>query len=189
MKVAIFGGTFDPIHSAHLELAREAVEQFHLDRVLFIPAANPPHKTRRLGASFEHRFRMVEIACAFDRRFVPSRMEEGAEKSYSILTIERVREELGPACELYFLIGADAFAEIKTWHRYEEVLTLVTFIVASRPGHTYEVPEGAKVERLDSVDLPVSSSDIRTGLADGHRISELPRPVLDYIRGNKLYRR
>ena len=116
-------------------------------------------------------------------------MEEGAEKSYSISTIEKVKQELEPACELYFLIGADAFAEIKTWYRYEDVLTLVTFIVASRPGHNYDVPEGAKVERLDSVDLPVSSSDIRTGLADGHRISELPRPVLDYIRGNKLYKR
>jgi nicotinate-nucleotide adenylyltransferase len=192
LRVAIFGGTFDPIHTAHLEIAREAAEQFQLDRVLFIPAANPPHKTRSLGANFEHRFRMVELACAIDRRFVPSRMEEGAEKSYSILTIEKVRAEYASSpkgCELYFLIGSDAFAEIKTWHRYEEVLRLVTFIVVSRPGHPYEIPESAKVETLNSMALLVSSSAIRAELADGHRLSVLPRPVLDYIRGNKLYKR
>ena len=189
MRVAIFGGTFDPIHTAHLEIAREAAEQFHLNRVLFIPAANPPHKTRGLGASFEDRLRMVELACAIDRRFVPSRMEEGSEKSYSILTIERVRNEVGPACELFFLIGGDAFAEIETWHRFEEVLHLVTFIVVSRPGHPYKVPEGAKVEPLNSMSLLVSSSAIRAELAHGHRLSVLPMPVLDYIRSNKLYKR
>jgi cytidyltransferase-like protein len=88
MRTAIFGGTFDPIHTAHLVVAREAAETFSLDRVLFIPAANPPLK--ETGASYEDRYRMVELACAGDARFQPSRLEEGAEKSYSIYTIERV---------------------------------------------------------------------------------------------------
>ncbi len=88
MRTAIFGGTFDPIHSAHLEMARRAADQYQLDRVLFIPAGNPPHKQAEV--SFEHRYRMVELACAEDSRFVASRLEEGAAKSYSIDTIERV---------------------------------------------------------------------------------------------------
>ena len=82
MRTAIFGGTFDPIHSAHLVVAREAAETFSLDRVLFIPAANPPLK--EAGASYEDRYRMVELACAGEPRFIPSRLEEGREKSYSI---------------------------------------------------------------------------------------------------------
>ena len=128
MKTAIFGGTFDPIHSAHLELARQAADQFALDRVLFIPAGNPPHK--HADTPFEQRFRMVELACAADRRFVASRLEEGKQKSYSIDTIERVKAATE---EVSFIIGADAFAEIETWHRWQDVIRAVEFIVAARP--------------------------------------------------------
>src|ERR1700740_1867732 len=120
MTIAIFGGTFDPIHSAHLIVAREAADTFSLDRVLFIPAGNPPHKGA--GAPYEDRYRMVELACAQDARFIPSRLEEGHEKMYSIHTIERVRAENG---ELFFVIGADAFAEIETWHRWRDVVAAV----------------------------------------------------------------
>src|SRR5262245_42906776 len=101
MRRAIFGGTFDPIHRAHLVVAREAADRFSLDQVLFIPAANPPHK--EAGTNYEHRYRMVELACACDPRFVPSRIEEGHEKSYSINTIERVKALNG---ELFFVIGS-----------------------------------------------------------------------------------
>src|SRR5271154_162344 len=104
MKTAIFGGTFDPIHSAHLVVAHEAAETFSLDRVLFIPAANPPLK--ETGAGYEHRYRMVELACAGEPRFIPSRLEEGNGKSYSIHTIERVK---ATGDEVFFIIGADAF--------------------------------------------------------------------------------
>src|SRR5580692_8339546 len=105
MRIAIFGGTFDPIHSAHLVVAREAAETFSLDRVLFIPAANPPLK--EAGASYEDRYQMVELACAGEPRFKASRLEEprGSAKSYSIDTIERVKTENG---EVFFVIGADA---------------------------------------------------------------------------------
>src|SRR5215468_10126169 len=107
MKTAIFGGTFDPIHSAHLIVAREAADKFALDRVLFIPAGNPPHKGA--AAPYEDRYRMVELACAEDPRFVASRLEEGREKSYSIHTIERVRSLGSPGDNVFFVIGADAF--------------------------------------------------------------------------------
>jgi len=91
MRTAIFGGTFDPVHSAHLVMAREAAQQLSLDSVLFIPAGNPPHK--HADTPYEHRYRMVELACAADPHFVASRLEEGREKSYSIHTIERVRAQ------------------------------------------------------------------------------------------------
>lgn len=183
MKTAIFGGTFDPIHRAHVEVAKAAADAFCLDRVLMIPAANPPHK-QGAATPFEDRYRMVELACAGDTRLEPSRMEEGREKSYSILTIERLKSE----DPLYFIIGADAFADIETWYRAKDVIASVEFIVVSRPGHTYDVPPGACVHRLETVDLPVSSSEIRAAFARGETPGEVPTTVANYIRDRRLYR-
>lgn len=183
MKTAIFGGTFDPVHSAHLVVAREAAETFHLDRVLFIPAANPPLK--EAGASYEDRYHMVELACAADPRFIPSRLESGQEKSYSIHTIERVIAST-PG-QVFFVIGADAFSEIATWHRWRDVIASVDFIVVARPGHLYTCPDGARVHRLETVALPVSSSEIRHALARGETPPDLPASVVKYIRDRGLY--
>lgn len=183
MKTAIFGGTFNPIHTAHLAMARAAADAFALDRVLFIPAGNPPHK--ETSTPYEHRLRMVEIACAADPRFVASRMEEGNEKSYSIHTIERVK---AGGDQVYFIIGSDAFAEIETWYRWEDVLGAVEFIVVSRPGHAIQAPPGARVHPLDTVELPVSSSEIRRALARGETPEVVPPAVLEYIRANGLHR-
>ncbi len=188
MKIALFGGTFDPIHNAHLRIAREAVSRFALDRVLFIPAARPPHKSGATQTSYEHRFRMVELACAGEPLFEASRLEQGEQNSYSIETIGRVRATLAHGQDLYFLIGADAFAEIRTWHRWREVIASIDFIVVSRPGAAYEVPEGARVERLEGVDLGVSSSEIRRQIAAGDDRVEVPAAVLAYIREHSLYR-
>ena len=187
MRLAIFGGTFDPIHKAHVAMAREAADQFQLERVLFVPASNPPHKSGQTYAPYEDRLRMAEAACAGEPRFVVSRLEEGSERSYSIDTIERVRAKLNTSDELFFLIGADAFAEMETWHRWREVVAAVRFIVVSRPGHRYRIPEGAGVERLETVDLPVSSSEIRSALAAGRRPAEIPKAVLSYIYQHGLY--
>ncbi len=184
MRIAVFGGTFDPIHRAHMIVAKEAADQFKLDRVLFIPAGNPPFKSA--VASFEHRYKMVEIACAADRRFAPSRIEQGDKKSYSIDTIERVKAEGG---DVLFIIGADAFAEITKWHRAQDVIRSVEFIVVTRPGASYENPSGARIHRLETVALPDSSSEIRRELARGKHPSELPSGVADYIRKHSLYLR
>lgn len=184
LRRALFGGTFDPIHTAHLTVAREAAEVFGLDQVLFIPAANPPHKSESTAASYEHRYRMVELACESDPRFVPSRIEEGSERSYSILTIEKLS---APGQPLYFIIGADAFAEITTWHRWQDVIRWTEFIVVTRPGSVYHAPPGARVHRLDTLALPVSSSGIRNKLASGEIPAELPVKVVDYIRQSRLY--
>src|SRR4051794_25329274 len=93
-RMCLFGGTFDPIHIAHLQIAEAAQMRLDLDEILFVPAANPPHKESSGLTSFEHRFRMVEIACEPYTTFVPSRLEEGAARSYTISTLERFRAKL-----------------------------------------------------------------------------------------------
>jgi nicotinate-nucleotide adenylyltransferase len=187
LRIALFGGTFDPIHNAHLTVAREACARFSLDRVLFIPAANPPHKVGHKTAPYEHRLRMVEIAAEGNPAFVASDLEAGTVKSYSIETIERARALLAADDSLFFLIGADAFAEIGTWYRWQEVIASVEFIVVTRPGHDYQIPEGARVHKLDTVALPVSSSEIRRQLGAGERPADLPSNVVDYICLHGLY--
>lgn len=185
-RVALFGGTFDPIHRAHLIVAREAADEFELDEVWFIPAAHPPHKNDT-QTTYEHRFHMVAFACAEDSRFVASRLEEGAERSYSFHTIQRAKALLQPEDELFFLIGADAFAEIGSWYRSQDVLNMVSFIVVTRPGHSYDTPAGATVLRLESLALLVSSSEVRAKLAAGQEAKELPIQVRNYIREHSLY--
>ena len=184
MRLALFGGTFDPIHNAHLTVAREAAGQFQLDQVWFVPAAHPPHKSDQTGARYQDRFRMTELACQADPRFVASRLEAGESKSYSVDTVERVRA-LGE--QPYFIIGADAFAEITTWHRWQDLVRLTEFIVVTRPGHQYAAPPGARVHRLETVALPVSSSEIRRKLAAGEIPAELPAAVGRYILEHGLY--
>lgn len=188
MKIALFGGTFDPIHCAHLAVAREAADRFQLDRVLFIPAAHPPHKREGARAPYDDRVRMAELATAADARFCVSRLEEGTARSYSIDTIEKVRATIGAGDELCFIIGADAFAEIQTWRRWREVAAAVRFLVVSRPNAVYSPPPEVSYERLDTLSMPVSSSEIRRALAEGRRPAELPDAVMRYIEERGLYR-
>lgn len=124
---------------------------------------------------------MVALACRADSRFEASRLEEGPDVSYSIDTIERIAE---PA---FFLIGADAFADLPTWRRWRDVIRAVVFIVVSRPGAQYEIPERARVERLEDVNLAISSSEIRRELKDGKQHPQVPPAVADYIRSHRLY--
>jgi nicotinate-nucleotide adenylyltransferase len=187
VKLAIFGGTFDPIHEAHLAVAREAAERFGLDRVLFIPAAHPPHKAGATQAPYADRLRMTELACECDPRFEASPLEAGTLRSYSIDTIEKLRSSLAPADDLFFIAGADAFSEIRTWRRWRDVARAVRFVVVSRPGHVYETPPEASIERLDTVEMAVSSSLIRAALARGVRPTHVPERVLEYILSHRLY--
>jgi len=187
VRLALFGGTFDPIHNAHIAVARAAADHFALDRVLLIPNAIPPHKQLQTSAPYADRLAMTGLAAQADPRLEASRLEEGQAVSYSILTIERVRREWPTGTELYFLIGADAFSEIETWFRWREVLALVEFIVLSRPGYTYDIPAGARVHPFETAGFPVSSTVIRRRLAAGETPPELPRAVLHYIREKGLY--
>jgi nicotinate-nucleotide adenylyltransferase len=188
LRLAIFGGTFDPIHNAHLVVAREAASRFQLDCVWLVPAERPPHKHGATHAPYADRFAMVELACRGEPKLEASRLEQGTANSYSIDTIEKVRARLAPGDTLFFVIGADAFAEIESWRRWQDVVRAVEFIVVSRPGHRYDVPAAAAVHRLETVDLPVSSSEIRRKLGAGVDRVEVPAVVLDYIRARGLYR-
>ena len=167
-------------------MARAALDEFGLQKILFVPAANPPHKSGISMASWEDRVRMVELACAGMPRFEVSRIEQDANPSYSIFTIERLLAAgAGP---LAFLIGADAFAEIRTWHRWRDVITLVEFIVVTRPGSDYDAPPDSVVHELSGLDLPVSSSEIRDEIACGETPIPIPAAVFRYICEHGLYR-
>lgn len=192
MKLGLFGGTFDPVHRGHLAVATAAADRCGLDRVLLIPSGSPPHKQTPVGAPYEDRYRMVELACGSDPRLEPSRLEapDGSdERHYSIETIERVRADMAPGEELFFILGADAFAEITLWKRWREVIGLLEFIVVSRPEvDPGEPPPGARVHWLNDVRVPVSSTEIREGLREGRDLDEaLPPGVADYIRLHQLY--
>ena len=137
-------------------------------------------------ADYEDRVRMVELACAGEPGFEVSRIEQDAAPSYSVVTIERLLAAgEGP---LAFLIGADAFAEIRTWHRWQDVVSLVEFIVVTRPGFAYNAPAGVVVHELGGLDLPVSSSEVRDRVARGDTNLAIPAPVIGYIREHRLYR-
>jgi len=135
MKLALFGGTFDPVHRCHLAVARAAAKKFGLRLVHFVPATLPPHKGNRVLTDFHHRFAMLALATAEDERFVPSLMEAGAsEPNYSIQTVRRLKNSLKKSDKLYFLIGIDAFMEVSTWRQPVQLLGECDFIVVSRPG-------------------------------------------------------
>jgi nicotinate-nucleotide adenylyltransferase len=215
MNVALFGGTFDPIHSGHLRAASAAARKFHLNRILFVPCGNPPHKYRDRLTPFPHRFAMVALACATDRRFVPSLLEAprpDGRPHFSIHTARAVKRSLGPRDSLFFLLGADAFLDLPHWKQYRRLLETANFIVVSRPGFSDEeiwktVPNdllrsGARrplsdsvklkhtsVHVLRGVDAPVASRDIRQAICSGEQVTGLvPRLVEQYILKEGLYR-
>src|SRR5580704_1076658 len=142
-SVALYGGSFDPIHSGHLAVARSALKRFALDRIYFIPSGTPPHKQRRKLAAFPHRVAMVALACADHDEFVPSLAEAGEDQSgheifYSVDTVRYFRRHLHAHEHLYFIVGADQFLGISTWRDYETLLGSCDFIVANRPGFMIE---------------------------------------------------
>jgi len=137
MKIALFGGTFDPVHRGHLAVARAAARKFHLDKIFFVAADLPPHKQKRQITDFQHRFAMVALATAAEPVFVPSLLDAyTGQPNYSIDTVRRLKSSLKKTDRLYFLIGMDAFNDISSWRQPEELLAEVEFIVVSRPGYS-----------------------------------------------------
>ena len=139
-RIAIFGGSFDPIHSGHLAVARAADRRFNFDEMHFIPASRPPHKLKQHLAPFPHRFAMVALACTEHPHFVPSLAEagegfSGTQLHYSVDTVRYFRHAYrAQGNRIFFIIGADAFLDIPMWKEYETLLGLCDFIIANRPG-------------------------------------------------------
>jgi nicotinate-nucleotide adenylyltransferase len=215
MNVAIFGGTFDPIHVGHLRAARVAARRFNLDRVLFVPSGNPPHKSKGHLTEFAHRYAMVALACAGVSEFIPSLLEEpraDGSVQYSVDTARTVRRGLTSKDSLYFLIGLDAFLDLPHWRDPDRLLNLANFIVVSRPGFQLQeilrvlpssVIDFEKARRvngtvrlrrttlrvLPGVHAAVSSSDIREAIRTGRSVTGLLHPLVEeYILKHQFYR-
>ncbi len=191
------GGTFDPIHHGHLVTAEEALWQFHLDEVVFVPTGQPWMKAEHEVTPPEHRYLMTVIATAANPRFSVSRLEVDRDgPTYTVDTLRDLREQYGEGCDLFFVTGADAMLEIFHWKDPEEVLSLAHFIAATRPGYDLarfeqEAPSGhPKVSVMDIPALAISSTDIRRRVAAGEPIRYLvPEGVHTYIAKFELYRR
>jgi len=214
MNIAIFGGTFDPIHAGHMAAARAAQHRFRLDRILFIPTGSPPHKIHDHLTDYAQRYAMVALACAGESSFVPSTIEapsvDGLPR-YSIDTVRAVRRNLRLHDRLFFLVGADAFLDLPHWKEFRRLLDAVEFIVVSRPGFDAEAIRGVPppdllparrlpqkagtlrlrhgaIHILHGVDAPVASRDIRQAVRARKPISGLvPKLVEEYILKEGLY--
>lgn len=139
MRIGLFGGTFNPVHRCHLQIAQQTQSHLKLDRMLFIPSGDPPHKAPGSLAPAHHRVEMVRLAIADDPTFAVSEVETSRPTtSYSIDTVRALRAEYGPKTELFFIIGLDAFLEFPSWRQPKELLGLCHFVVVSRPGAAFE---------------------------------------------------
>ncbi|MFN8008043.1 MAG: nicotinate-nucleotide adenylyltransferase [Terriglobia bacterium] len=216
LRLGILGGTFDPIHLGHLQIAEIALDLASLDEVHFVTSVHPPHKSEKTKANFLDRHAMVALALRKKKRFLPSSIEaDRPGKSYSIDTLRYYRRIAGPKGELFFIIGLDAFLEIESWKEYEQFPGLCSFLVFARPGFRAEelshaaFPSQVTWKFLDkkrkSLPSPspgpgmylvrrstsgISSTDIRHRVRQGLSISRfVPTEVEDYIDKVGLYRR
>jgi nicotinate-nucleotide adenylyltransferase len=220
MNIGLFGGTFDPVHKGHLAVARAAAQHFRLGKVYFIPASMPPHRQDEPITAFHHRFAMLALATAEEKRFLPSLAEAPAEQdhlSFTIHTVRRFKQSLRKSDHLFFLIGIDAFLQVASWHRSEDLLREIDFIVVSRPGFSMAdvadalpkslrpVPAVVKAFRkspakgtlalrntmihiLDEVKFPVSATAARHAAAAGKSLARFVEPlVAEYIKKMGLY--
>ena len=192
----MYGGTFDPVHLGHLEIARRVAEVFEIEKVLFVPAQMAPHKIGWPVTAALHRYAMLALATQDDPRLLISTFElDAPDRRYTVDTVAHFQRELDDSTELFFIMGADSWAEITTWREWERLLTMVNHIVVARPG--YELTKshvgalGDRVLFTDVVMNDASATRIRKLASDG-RTQELrdllPGPVLEYIRKYAIYR-
>ena len=210
-RFALYGGTFDPVHTGHLEIARRVSELFEIEKLLFIPAQMAPHKIGRLVTEPIHRYAMLALATQNDPKLSISTFElDAPDRRYTVDTIEYFQRLFGEASELFFIMGGDSWSEITTWREWERLLTMTNHIVVTRPGYEPSTTHvGAISERIvdlrsgkgaldqkgifftDVVFNDVSATNIRRLASEG-RTEELdglvPGPVLEYIRKYGIYR-
>lgn len=211
MKTGIFGGTFNPIHFAHLRIAEEIREHFALEKVIFVPAATPPHKPLADELSFAERLKMVELAVHGNPFFSVSDLEGKREgKSYSIDTLHLFRK-LYPKDEFFFIMGSDSFAEFGSWKEYASIFSCCNIVTITRPGARISLREalpvdiahefcyhesqnrishrsGYSVYSIEGTQLDISSTAIRSLLRQGKSIKYLlPATVEHYIKQQRFY--
>lgn len=196
-KIAIMGGTFNPIHNGHLVAAEAVRQELEIDRVIFIPTGNPPHKDSNPFYN-EHRYLMTVLATVTNPQFEVSRIELDREgMTYAIDTVKEMREMYGD-CKLYYITGADAIAQILTWKEPEELLTLCEFVAVTRPGYDKSLLKTTinnlkenyqgRITTLEIPALSISSTDIRNRIFSQKTIKYLvPQSVEEYILKTGLY--
>jgi nicotinate-nucleotide adenylyltransferase len=190
IRVGILGGTFDPIHNGHLEAADAARRQLKLDRIMLLPARTPPHRSAEPRASAFHRFAMAAMAATTKPGMEVSDLELHRDgPSYTSITLQQLHGEGYAPSQLFFILGADAFAEIATWHDYPRLLDFSNFVVVSRPGiSTSHVTSGPRMFFVAADTPDVSSTEIRRRVGAGEPIDGLvPSIVADHIRRHRLY--
>ena len=197
MKLGLFGGSFDPIHNGHIHPVLEAVEELGLERVVYLPTGRPPHKPDRKLAPALARYAMTELAVLHHQHlWVSARELSETGPTYTIDTLLHFRAE-HPDDELHLLIGSDSFHELRSWHRWEEILATAKIAVLSRPGATDDSrregagsPSGPRVRFLHNRPLEVSSTEVRRQLARGERPAAgwVPDAVVDFALKYRLYR-
>lgn len=191
-RIGILGGTFDPVHLGHLIIAQEALAQCCLDRVLFVPSADPPHKNAADVAPAEARSRMVALAVDGQPRFELCRIElDRTGKSYTVETLRQLRGKLGSATEFYLIIGADNAPEMSTWCDPHGVLDLAHVTVMGRPGFLPDEVDrriAARMRFLETPLIEISSTQIRSRIRTGKPIRYwVPDKVVRYIEAHRLY--
>lgn len=209
-RTAVFGGSFNPVHFGHLLMADEMLDRLRLDRVVFVPAAAPPHKPANLLAPAEHRYAMVRLAVAGHPGFEVSDLElHRRGPSFTVDTLEALA---GTNDELFLLVGSETFLDLLSWRRPRRIVELARLVVVPRTGSAFDV-EGAAAQKVlreigaerfvgpddpvtpDTVvvvhasSLPISSSDLRARVREGRSLDyRVPEAVLAYIRHHRLYR-
>jgi len=190
MRLALFGGTFDPIHSGHVEAALKAADACALDRVLVVPSGVPPHKQEACHADYSHRYRMVDLACRADPRLEASRLEQpraSGEPHYTVDTINRIRATMQFDGALRLVLGADAFSEIDLWRDIDRIAKGVEFIVVERPG--FKADSAVHPSQIVRCSHPASSRTVRHRAKIGGSLADLaPAAVCEYLWQHSLYR-
>ena len=199
-QIGIMGGTFDPVHKAHLALAEQAYRQFSLDEVWMMPNGRPPHKRDHSQADVSHRMEMVRRAIA-EIPYLRLCGLEQFEMSYHY-TFETIHilKDLFPKVQFYFIMGADSLFQFEHWKGPEEICRLATLVVAVRDHvsekkldaqilHLKEIL-GARIEKLDTPNIDISSETLRSWIASGHSLRYyVPNPVISYIEEQRIYSR
>lgn len=209
----MYGGTFDPVHVGHLEIARRVSEVFEIEKLLFIPAQMAPHKVGRPVTHPIHRYAMLALATQDDPRLAISTFElDAPDRRYTVDTLEHFQRELGDSTELFFIMGADSWSEITSWREWERLLSMANHIVVTRPGYDLSMTHvGEHRDRIvdlrksvtldrrgltriyitDLVMNDVSATHIRRLASEGRNeelVNLVPGPVLDYINKYEIYR-
>ncbi len=217
-RIAIYGGTFDPVHSGHLEIARRVWQLFAIDEFLFVPARIAPHKWDREVSSSLHRYAMLTLATQEEPRLCISSFElDAPHRQYTVDTLFHFRSQLGELADLFFIMGVDSWAELTTWREWKRLMTLSNLIVATRPGHEFSAdnvgplavnvvdvrglttesasaliePGKQKIFVTDAVMLNVSATEARKAARENLSVKLtklVPPAVAEYIRKYRLYR-